>query len=106
VAVGCCLAFALSERLGLCPAGKAAAVRGWYAQAGLPTTLAQLPELGTTADDLLEIMRQDKKATNGKLVFVLVRDVGKAFVARDVDETAVRQLLHEALVPLTSATRN
>jgi 3-dehydroquinate synthase len=96
VAAGCCLAFDLSEQLELCPVGEAARVRGWFGQAGLPTSFAELPELGATADDLIEIMRQDKKAVGGKLVFVLARGVGQAFVARDVDPSAVHGLLSHA----------
>jgi 3-dehydroquinate synthase len=97
VAVGCALAFDLSERLKLCTPGAASRVRGWFAAAGLPTTFADLPELGASEDDLVEIMRQDKKASGGKLVFVLARDVGQAFVANDVDASAVRNLLRDAL---------
>ena len=97
VAVGCVLAFALSERLKLCPAGEAARVRGWLTQAGLPTSLGALPELGATADDLIDIMKQDKKSVAGKLVFVLARGIGKAYIARDVDEASVKALLAEEL---------
>lgn len=102
VAVGCCLAFEFSERLKLCAAGTAARVRAWFAQAGLPTSLAELPELGATVDDLIAIMHQDKKAAGGKLAFVLTRGVGQAFVARDVDETALRLFLRDAFA-LTSS---
>jgi 3-dehydroquinate synthase len=97
VAFGCCLAFDLSERLNLCPPGQASRVRGWFAAAGLPTSFADLPELGASEDDLVEIMRQDKKASGGKLVFVLARGVGQAFVANDVDADAVKTLLAHAL---------
>ncbi len=97
VAAGCCLAFDLSAQLGLAPAEDATRVRRWFAQAELPASFADLPELGATEDDLIEIMRQDKKASGGKLVFVLARGVGRAFVARDVDEGAVRTLLKQAL---------
>ncbi len=97
VAVGCALAFELSERLGLCPAGAASQVRAWFAKAGLPSSIADLPELGATEDDMVEIMRQDKKASGGKLVFVLARGIGKAFVAKDVDAGAVKALLAQAL---------
>jgi 3-dehydroquinate synthetase len=72
-------------------------VRRWFAAGGLPTTIGDLPELGTTEDDLIEIMLQDKKASGGKLVFVLARGIGKAFVARDVDVGAVRTILSSAL---------
>ncbi len=97
VAFGCALAFDLSERLKLCPPGQATQVRGWLAAAGLPTSFADLPELGASADDLIEIMRQDKKASGGKLVFVLARSIGQAFVANDVDARAVASLLTDAL---------
>jgi len=97
VAAGCCLAFDLSEHLNLCPGGAAARVRGWFSAAGLPTGLAELPELGATEDDLIELMKQDKKASDGKLVFVLARGIGQAFVARGVDEAPVRAILRDAL---------
>jgi 3-dehydroquinate synthase len=38
-------------------------------------------------------MRQDKKAQAGGLTFVLARDIGQAFVARDVDVDALRAFL-------------
>ena len=103
VAAGCCLAFDLSAQLQLAPAADAVRVREWFAQAGLPTSFADLPELGTSEDDLVEIMRQDKKASGGKLVFVLARGIGRAFVARDVDERAVRELLRRALTRTTAS---
>jgi 3-dehydroquinate synthase len=97
VAVGCCLAFELSERLKLCPPGEAARVRGWFAAAGLPTGFNELPELGATEDDLVELMKQDKKSVGGKLVFILARGIGQAFVARDVDPAPVKAILRDAL---------
>ena len=97
VAVGCALAFELSERLGLCPGGSASRVRSWLKAAGLPAAISDLPELGTTEDEMIEIMRQDKKASGGKLVFVLARGIGQAFVAKDVDAAAVKTLLAQAL---------
>jgi 3-dehydroquinate synthetase len=39
------------------------------------------------AAGLVELMRQDKKASAGRLTFILVRGIGEAFVSRDVDET-------------------
>jgi 3-dehydroquinate synthase len=83
--------------LKLCPPGAASRVRGWLAAAGLPKSFADLPELGASEDDLVELMRQDKKASGGKLVFVLARGIGQAFVANDVDADAVATLLSHAL---------
>jgi 3-dehydroquinate synthase len=84
--------------LKLCPPGQASRVRGWFANAGLPASLADLPELGASEDDIVEIMKQDKKASDGKLVFVLARGIGQAFVANDVDPAAVKLLLTHALI--------
>ena len=42
-------------------------------------------------------MGQDKKVRDGRLAFVLARDIGDAFVARDVDLAPVEALLAEAL---------
>lgn len=97
VAAGCVMAFDLSERMGISPKGDADRVRGWVRQAGLPASFADLPEIGASEDDLIELMKQDKKAADGKLVFVLARGIGKAFVARDVEESAVRSLLKDEL---------
>jgi 3-dehydroquinate synthetase len=47
-------------------------------------------------DSLVAAMRQDKKAEAGALTFVLVRGIGHAFVARDVQADAVRRVLTRA----------
>jgi 3-dehydroquinate synthase len=52
-----------------------------------------LPDAG----GLLALMGQDKKVVDGRLRFILVRGIGEAFVADDVDPGAVRGLLAEAL---------
>jgi 3-dehydroquinate synthetase len=41
-------------------------------------------------------MAQDKKVRGGKLVFVLARGIGHAFVAPDVDLKEVRAVLEAA----------
>jgi 3-dehydroquinate synthase len=38
-------------------------------------------------------MAQDKKAEGGRLTFILVRALGEAFVARDVDENRMSDFL-------------
>jgi 3-dehydroquinate synthase len=42
-------------------------------------------------------MGQDKKVKAGRLTFILARDIGEAFVTRDVDLDVVRGVLVEAL---------
>ena len=97
VAIGMAQAFRFSERLGLCPPGRAERVAKHLAAAGLPTEVRAIHNRLPAPEDLLELMRQDKKAQGGKLVFVLVREIGDAFIARDVDEAAVLDFLRDEL---------
>ena len=97
VAVGCGLAFELSERLGLCEAGTAETVRAWFAAAGLPARMRDLPDLGATPEEFLTHMAQDKKVRAGRIVFVLARGIGQAFLSSDVEPQIVERMLHEAL---------
>ena len=90
VAAGLCLAFALSERLGLCPADDALRVRRHLAAAGLPTGL---PGGRWEPERLLARMHQDKKVRGEALTFVLVRGIGRGFVSRDVSEDDVLHVL-------------
>jgi len=96
VAVGCGLAFELSERLQHCPPGTAAQVRAMFATAGLPAHLADLPDSGAGPEDYIRLMLQDKKAKDGRLTFILARGIGQAFVAHGVDPQPVHQLLAAA----------
>ncbi len=94
VAIGMCLAFELSVRLGLCPAADAERVRSHLAAVGLPTGIAAGAH---EPDALIERMRQDKKASDGRLTFVLARGIGRAFVTREAPIETVRALLCEAV---------
>ena len=93
VAIGMALAFRFSESLGLCPAGTAERVARHLEAAGLPTRLADIPGPQADADVLVALMGQDKKVQDGKLAFILVRNIGEAFIQRDVEAAAVRAFL-------------
>jgi 3-dehydroquinate synthase len=92
VGVGLVLAFDLSARLGLCPPADAARVRRHLAALGLPTA----PPAGLDPRRLVELMAHDKKVSDARIVFVLARGIGRAFVARDVPLDAVVDLLGAA----------
>jgi len=94
VAIGMVLAFDLSARLGICPAGDAARVRRHLAAVGLPVSP---PAMNHNAAHLLELMTQDKKVQGGKVTFILARGIGQAFIERSVDPAAVRGVLESAL---------
>jgi 3-dehydroquinate synthase len=93
VAIGMAQAFRFSEGEGLCPPGTAARVATHLAAVGLPTKLSDIAGGKADADTLLRLMGQDKKVRDGKLTFILVRDIGQAYVARDVDPAKIRAFL-------------
>jgi len=59
--------------------------------------LKDIPGELPSADELLELMSQDKKVIDGRLRFILARGIGKAFVADDVPADMVKTLLTDAL---------
>jgi 3-dehydroquinate synthase len=97
VAVGMVMAFDLSVRLGLCPSDDAARVRRHLASVGLPTRLDALGGRDWHADRLIHHMHQDKKVKDGQVTFVLVRGIGRTFVAHDVALDEVRRLVDDAI---------
>jgi 3-dehydroquinate synthase len=93
VAAGQALAFRFSAAQGLCAGQDAARATAAIAGAGLPTRLDEIPGHPFDAARLVRHMAQDKKAEAGQLTFVLVRALGDAFVAKNVDAEAVRRFL-------------
>jgi 3-dehydroquinate synthase len=97
VAIGMCLAFRFSVRLGLCPGQDAGRLRSHIASVGLPTSLAEVPGGCGSADGLVDAMAQDKKVKDGALTFILARGIGRSFIARGVERSDVRAFLTEEL---------
>ena len=97
VSIGSVLAFDLSARLGLCPQEAPSRVAAHFAAMGMRHRLADVPGALPDAAGLVTLMGQDKKVRDGRLAFVLARDIGSTFVARDVDLGRVEALLAEAL---------
>ncbi len=97
VALGMVLAFRLSARLGLCPEADLERMRGHLAGADLPVDPPGANASAGRRDALIGRMRRDKKAEAGRIVLVLARGIGRAFVHRDVGEATLAALLDEAL---------
>jgi 3-dehydroquinate synthase len=89
VGIGVKMAFGFSEALGLCPAAETGKVVKHLADKGL---MAAPPQKVSPAE-MLEKMRGDKKAAGGKLTLVLLKGIGKAFVAKDVEEGKLKGFL-------------
>jgi 3-dehydroquinate synthase len=84
IAIGMRLAFTYSLERGLCGHEDAVRVENHFRAVGLPTEIAAIPGTKPTTGELLRLMGQDKKVTGGKLVLVLARGIGQAFVENDV----------------------
>ncbi len=96
VAIGMVLAFELSHRLGLCPAEHGERLRRHLDAVGLPTSPRGMVA-ADAAGRLVDHMAQDKKVRDGRIVFVLARGIGEAFVSDEVDPGEARAVLDEAL---------
>jgi 3-dehydroquinate synthase len=90
VALGMALAFHFSAERGLCAAGDAERVSKHLEGMGLTTNLGSIQASGAA---LVAHMRHDKKASGGRLPFILVRGIGEAFVDTEVDLADVAAFL-------------
>ena len=97
VAIGCALAFELSQRLGLCSQEAPSRVRAHLKAMGMKTDLSDIAGALPGPEALLALMGQDKKVVDGRLRFILARGIGETFVAEDVPPDMVLTLLKDAL---------
>jgi 3-dehydroquinate synthase len=93
VALGMALAFDFSVRLGHATLQTAERVRRHLASVGLPVSLRDVAGRLFSADRLVAHMRRDKKVQDGRLTFILPREIGEVFVTRDVPEAVVGEFL-------------
>ncbi|OWY18408.1 3-dehydroquinate synthase [Thioclava sp. JM3] len=97
VAIGCAMAFELSQRLGLCSQEAPSRVRAHLRDMGMKADLADIEGDLPGRDALIDLMAQDKKVLDGKLRFILARGIGEAFVTSDVPRDVLAGVLDDAL---------
>ncbi|MBV9347005.1 MAG: 3-dehydroquinate synthase [Pseudolabrys sp.] len=97
VALGMVCAFRFSARKGLIGQDQAERAIRHLAAVGLPTKLKDVPGGLPGVDALMDLIGQDKKVKRGRLTFILVRGIGEAFIAPDVDPAEVRAFLQDQL---------
>jgi len=95
VAIGMVLAFQTSVKMGICPEADLQRVLKHYEAVGLPSSPAHIKK-DWNIDALMEHFSRDKKAKDGKLTFVLVRGIGKAFITQEVNQSLIRDVLAQA----------
>lgn len=94
VAVGMVCAMELSAAKGLISSQQVERVVQHMQKLGLKTNISEigLPQ-HMSAEALLDLMRGDKKASGGRINFVLMRGIGEAFISGDVGDAEVIKLL-------------
>jgi len=96
VALGMVLAARYSARRGELSADDADRVARAIAEAGLPSNISELG-LNCRGAVLADHMRHDKKMEGSTLPFLLLRGIGKAYLARDVKLADIAVFLDEEL---------
>jgi 3-dehydroquinate synthase len=91
VAIGMMLAADLSRRLGTFSADDYARLERHLTAAGLMTRIDQVPGGPFPADRLIPHMSHDKKVSDGRIAFVLMRGIGDSYQRRDVPAEVVRE---------------
>jgi 3-dehydroquinate synthase len=92
VALGMVLAARYSARRGLLSEGDAARVTAAVSAAGLPSEISGL-QMSCSGQTLADHMLHDKKMDAGTLPFILLRNIGAAFLDRDVSLDDVAEFL-------------
>lgn len=95
VAIGLVCAARLSATAGFCEPSLQQRIERLLERFFLPTRVPA----GLDSHELLAAMSSDKKKMHGRLRFVLMRDIGDAFVTPDVPTEAVIQTLEELQAP-------
>ena len=94
-AVGCGMLMAadLSSRLGLLSSGHIAGIKNILERANLPTMIHQ----DVTLDQMLKNMKVDKKARDGVVFLILLKDIGNAIITSDYTEQALTETINHFL---------
>jgi 3-dehydroquinate synthase len=100
VSIGMALAFQYSASKGLLPRAEAERAVAHLSATRLPVKISDFSNEKLNADRLMDLIAQDKKVKRGALTFILVRGIGKSFIAADVDPADIREFLSGKLAGL------
>lgn len=89
VAIGICLAAKLSQRLNWLTAEEVSRIEALVKAMHLPTEIP--PKL--TGEEMLKLMRVDKKVQGGKIRLVLLKGIGKALITEQYEPELLKAIL-------------
>ena len=92
VALGCVCAAFLSWKKGYLSSDGYYEIRDMFVPFGLPITVENIDP-----DAVISLMHSDKKAVNDHVPFVLLKDIGRAFVSNEIMDEDCSAALHEIL---------
>ena len=72
-------------------------VRDMFVPFGLPISVEDID-----IEEVIKLMKSDKKADSNKIRFILLKKIGKAFITTDVTDDDVRGALKEILYEETN----
>ena len=88
VAIGMLVAGRIAHRLGVMEKNELDRLKSVITRAGLPT---ELPQVNT--DIIIEVMKHDKKISQGKIRFILPRTIGEVFITDEVSPHLLEEVL-------------
>jgi len=98
VSIGMMMAAKFSAQLGSMSQLEVARIEHHLKETGLPAKLADRGiNREFSAEAILARMRHDKKALGGKIVLILLKSIGEAFIARDIDDARLLAFLRAEL---------
>ena len=97
VAIGICMAFSFSYKLGFCFKEDADQVVSIFNKSGLPTSLSDVPYLDIKTSAMMEKFKYDKKTRKNKLTFILNNKIGKSFIKNDIDLLALENFINDEI---------
>jgi 3-dehydroquinate synthase len=90
VAIGMELEGEIARRMGMLTDDELGLMNSVIKKAGLYATIPELK-----AEDIIDVMKHDKKVQNGRIRFVLLDSIGKAVIRDDVEMGLVEEILKE-----------
>ncbi len=98
VSIGMVMAIELSKNLGHLSGQDAGRAVDYIRSIGLPTNINSIEGSNSWhPDGLIKHMQHDKKVSNGQLRFVLIKDIGEAYLTADVERKQVFGVLEKSL---------
>ncbi|MDX8402830.1 MAG: 3-dehydroquinate synthase, partial [Mariprofundaceae bacterium] len=88
VALGTLMAARLSHKLGHSSENLEPRIQSLYEATGLPTVIPQF-----STDQWLDVMGHDKKNVGSRIRYILLREIGDAFIAENVSDDDIRSLI-------------